>query len=104
MTFMVFPLQPQEPITLEGCNTTKGCFRYPPDCYTISTCSYFLSWTVEGGRNKFEMAGDVGTYVAFGFSKSGFMVSSVNPSFTKRGLQQPQNSFCPVRKKRAAKG
>ena len=70
-------MQPQEPITLEGCNTTKGCFRYPPDCYTVSACSYFLSWTVEGGRNKFEMAGDVGTYVAVGFSKSGAMVSSI---------------------------
>ncbi|XP_072024040.1 putative ferric-chelate reductase 1 [Amphiura filiformis] len=77
LVVMATPIINAELITPDGCGITKGCFHYPEKCASPSSCSYFLSWTVEAdGSNIFEMTGNVGTYVAVGFSRSGAMRDS----------------------------
>ncbi|XP_066303058.1 putative ferric-chelate reductase 1 [Branchiostoma lanceolatum] len=61
------------PINMTECGTVKGCFRYGKKDCTAETCTYAMSYRIEGDNAIFELAADTDGWVAVGFSSDRMM-------------------------------
>ncbi|XP_038069711.1 DOMON domain-containing protein FRRS1L-like [Patiria miniata] len=65
-------------IAVDECGVSKGCFRSPVDCDSLTSCDVIVTWqeTPDGGSLIFELAGMSPGYVAVGFSGNQLMSST----------------------------
>jgi len=64
-------LPPLEPISLDECGKSKGCYRYPEECSDNkqkNQCDAYVTWKDKKDSIDFELSGDSHGWVALGFS------------------------------------
>ncbi|XP_065195989.1 ferric-chelate reductase 1-like [Sycon ciliatum] len=63
-------VQPPTPVTisLTGCGSTKGCYRYPSACATQTECQYIYTQRVNNDYIEVELSTNVAGWVAIGYS------------------------------------
>jgi hypothetical protein len=70
-----------QPITKDGCGTTKGCILHPEGCDPSRTCNITLTYARKGDSVRFEIGalrpeGSQDFYAAVGFSLDGMMANT----------------------------
>ncbi|XP_065069266.1 uncharacterized protein LOC135694446 isoform X1 [Rhopilema esculentum] len=64
------PTAPPLTIDLSTCGKSKGCFKIPSGCNTVSSCRFVVTWMPDQDKKqvRFELKGSENAWVAFGLN------------------------------------